>query len=62
MFLGLDKFCSLVKDIGDLFWVVHPSPAEIIDGSAGEAGSSPSDNMTLKEVIPHCEQTMGLAF
>lgn len=42
--LGLDNVCGLIKDIGNLFWIVHPVPGEIIGSSAGEAGSNPLDD------------------
>lgn len=59
--LGLDNFCGLVKDIGHVFCIVHPIPAQI-GSSVGKACSSPSDNVTLKELISLCEQNMDLAF
>lgn len=41
---------------------IHPVPKEIIDSFAGEAGSSPLDDVTVEKVVSFCEQNIGLAF
>ena len=36
IFLSLNNLRCLVKDTGNLFWIVHPVPAEATDSSTGE--------------------------